>query len=171
METVLHAVVAPPDTFSGINNSFHKHCFASSTAAREYITTRIGDPDAHRVDPMFLNKADINRGSVNVARSKYVHLNTRICRPVGLTATDKSRVISHMMKHLGNAFDLKNVIALARYLMRMPPVPTRFRSQMIALGSSDPTHALFVVDREGLPKRRFSDPAAHREMRSGAESH
>jgi hypothetical protein len=34
------------------------------------------------------------------------------------------------------------LIDLARYLLPMPPVPSRFRRRMIALGSGDPTRAI-----------------------------
>ncbi|MGF1548403.1 MAG: YiiX/YebB-like N1pC/P60 family cysteine hydrolase [Thiotrichales bacterium] len=100
------------------------------------------DPDSRPDDPKVLIEADIKLGVIGVPLSKYARLNTRICRPVGLTTADKSRVIGYMMKHLGNAYDLKNVVDLARYLLPTPPVPVRFRRRMIALGSGDPTRAI-----------------------------
>ena len=38
--------------------------------------------------------------------------------------------------------DLKNVFDLARYLFPVPPVPSRLRRRLIALGSGDPTRAI-----------------------------
>ena len=46
------------------------------------------------------------------------------------------------MKSIGEAYDLKNLVDLARYLLPTPPVPTRWRRRMIALGSGDPTRAI-----------------------------
>jgi hypothetical protein len=100
------------------------------------------DPDQHRDDPKVLIEADIKEGVIGVPLSKYEALNTRICRPVGLSVEDKSKVISYMMRNLGNSYDLKNVFDLARYLIPTPPVPVRFRRKMIGLGSGDPTRAI-----------------------------
>jgi len=100
------------------------------------------EPAENPDDPKVLIEADISRGVIGVPLSTYTHLNTRICRPVGLTPEDKARVINYMMRHLGMAYDLKNVIDLARYLLPTPPVPTRFRRRMLALGSGDPTRAI-----------------------------
>jgi hypothetical protein len=100
------------------------------------------DSDQHRDDPKVLIEADLKEGVIGVPLSKYRELNTRICRPVGLSTEDKSKVINHMMRNLGNAYDLKNVWDLARYLFPTPPVPVRFRRKMIGLGSGDPTRAI-----------------------------
>jgi hypothetical protein len=100
------------------------------------------DPESDQSDPKVLIEADIKLGVVGVSLSKYQHLNIRICRPIGLTADDKHKVINYMMKHLGNSYDLKNIVDLARYLLPTPPVPRRFRQRLIALGSGDPTRAI-----------------------------
>ncbi len=100
------------------------------------------NPEQHPEDPRVLIEADIREGVIGVPLSRYVNYNVRICRPVGLTADDSAKVISYMMKNLGNAYDLKNIFDLARYLLPTPPVPSRFRRRMIALGSGDPTRAI-----------------------------
>ncbi len=43
---------------------------------------------------------------------------------------------------MGDPYDVKNVVDLARYLLPMPPVPSRWRRRMLALGSGDPTRAI-----------------------------
>lgn len=100
------------------------------------------DPDQHRDDPKTLIEADLKEGVIGVPLSKYATLNTRICRPIGLSTEDKSKVIGFMMRNLGNSYDLKNILDLARYLFPTPPVPARFRRKMIGLGSGDPTRAI-----------------------------
>ncbi len=100
------------------------------------------DPENGGEDPKVLIEADVKEGVVGVPLSKYTSFNVRICRPVGLTAEDKNRVISFMMRNLGNSYDLKNIVDLARYLFPTPPVPARFRRKLIALGSGDPTRAI-----------------------------
>ncbi len=93
-------------------------------------------------EPKVLIEADIREGVIGVPLSKYAYLNTRICRPLGLSDEDKSRVITFMMRNLGSAYDLKNVVDLARYLLPTPPVPVRFRRRLIGFGSGDPTKAI-----------------------------
>lgn len=89
-----------------------------------------------------LIEADLQHGVVAVPLGKYGGLNTRICRPVGLSDTDRDTVITFMIQSVGKAYDLKNIFDLARYLLPQPPVPTRWRRRMLALGSGDPTRAV-----------------------------
>ncbi|MEE9315387.1 MAG: lipo-like protein [Rhizobiaceae bacterium] len=87
---------------------------------------------------------EVNLGEGCVARplEKYQSYNTRICRPVGLTAKDRKVLVQYMVDHLGTAYDTRNILDLARYLLPTPPVPTRWRRKMIAFGSGDPTRAI-----------------------------
>ena len=43
---------------------------------------------------------------------------------------------------IGDRYDLKNVIDLARYMLPTPPVPTNYRRRLLALGSGEPTRAI-----------------------------
>lgn len=43
---------------------------------------------------------------------------------------------------MGKEYDLQHIFDLARYLLPTPPIPTRFRRRMIALGSGDPSRAI-----------------------------
>jgi hypothetical protein len=66
---------------------------------------------------------------------------------------------------------MKNMVDLARYLMPMPPLPSRWRRRMLALGSGDPTKSICstliaqAFQSVGYPilpdlVRRNSDPGA-----------
>ena len=47
------------------------------------------------------------------------------------------------MARVGRRYDLKHIWDLfARYLFPVPPVPTRWRRRLLALGSGDPTRAI-----------------------------
>jgi hypothetical protein len=83
----------------------------------------------------------LTEGVVATPISKYQNFNTRICRPVGLSEIDKHKVVNHMVNSIGKQYDLKNITDLLRYLVPLP-IPSRFRRQMIALGSGDPTRAI-----------------------------
>jgi len=89
-----------------------------------------------------LIEADLANGVTAVPLSKYEQFNTRICRAHRLTHQDRETVVEYMIASLGKQYDLKNIVDLARYLLPNPPVPKRFRRQMLALGSGDPTRAI-----------------------------
>lgn len=102
----------------------------------EQLAKAGGNPDHHFVE------ADTVEGVRSVGVDVFEHLHTRICRPIGLTDGDRERVIAYAIARLGSQYDLRNIIDLARYLLPTPPVPTRFRRRMLALGSGDPTRAI-----------------------------
>jgi hypothetical protein len=89
-----------------------------------------------------LIEADLKQGVIAIPLSTYAHFNTRICRPINLTAEDRARVVDFAVARLGLAYDLRNLIDLGRYLLPVPPVPAFMRRRMLALGSGDPTRAL-----------------------------
>ena len=93
-------------------------------------------------EPCTLIEAEVSKGVIATPLSKYQAFNTRICRPVGLKKADRQAVIDEVKDQLGNAYDLKHIFDLARYLFPTPPVPVRFRRRMLALGSNDPSRAI-----------------------------
>ncbi len=103
-----------------------------------YVGQEAGFADAHHC----FVEADLVEGVRGAGFEEYAHLHTRICRPVGLSADERERLIRFAVAQIGRRYDLKNVVDLARYLLPTPPVPVRFRRRMIALGSGDPTRAI-----------------------------
>ena len=89
-----------------------------------------------------LIEANLGEGVIAVPLSKYARFNTRICRAVGLNDEERRKVVAFAKIHLGHTYDTRNIIDLARYLLPTPPVPTRWRRRMIALGSGEPTRAI-----------------------------
>ena len=89
-----------------------------------------------------LLEADVVEGVRTVPLSEYIGHHTRICRPIGLTTADINTVVASAVSRIGHQYDLKNIFDLARYLIQTPPVPTRWRRGMLALGSGDPTRAI-----------------------------
>jgi hypothetical protein len=106
-----------------------------------YIGDALGTPQAGE-EPKVLIEADLRAGVHAVPLSRFAGLHTRICRPVGLAPEDLRKVVDFAVKSIGEAYDLKNLVDLARYLLPTPPVPARWRRRMIALGSGDPTRAI-----------------------------
>jgi hypothetical protein len=87
-------------------------------------------------------EADTVAGVRLVPLAEFAGLHCRICRPVGLSAEDRQRLIRYALSRVGQQYDLKNIIDLARYLLPTPPVPVRWRRRMLAFGSGDPTRAI-----------------------------
>jgi len=124
-------------------------------------------------------EADLTRGVRCAPISELAGLHVRICRPVGLSAADRGRVIAHASSRIGHRYDMKNVLDLARYLLPTPPVPTRLRRRLLALGSGDPTRAIcstmiaqafqsvrypILPDVERVPARRTGCDDCEREI-------
>jgi hypothetical protein len=95
-------------------------------------------------EPCDLVESNMDQGIVCVPLSKYFHYHTRICRPAGLSTADCKTVCDYAVERIGFQYDLKNLVDLARYLVPLP-VPQRWRRQMIALGSGDPTRMICSV--------------------------
>jgi len=106
-----------------------------------YVGDALGPPSPGK-EPKVLIEADLRAGVRGVPLSRFEGLHTRICRPVGLSPEDLKKVIDFAVKSIGEAYDLKNLLDLARYLLPTPPVPARWRRRLIALGSGDPTRAI-----------------------------
>lgn len=91
---------------------------------------------------VLLVEADVSDGVRIVTLNEFKGLSTRICRPVGLSEENIENLVAFVKSRVGNDYDLKNVIDLARYLFPTPPVPVRWRRKMIAFGSGEPTKAI-----------------------------
>ncbi|MGB8713809.1 MAG: YiiX/YebB-like N1pC/P60 family cysteine hydrolase [Onishia taeanensis] len=103
----------------------------------------VGDayPDAGG-GPRGLIEADMREGVRRVGLEHFSGLHCRICRPVGLDDAEVAALIAYAGERLGDHYDLKNLIDLARYLIPTPPVPVQWRRRLLSLGSGDPTRAI-----------------------------
>ena len=104
-----------------------------------YVGDALGANDGE--NRLFI-EADINEGVRVMPLSHYEHWHTRICRPVGLNDAEIDALIAYAAARIGNQYDVRNVIDLARYLIRSPPVPDRYKRRLLALGSGEPTRAI-----------------------------
>jgi len=134
-----------------------------------YVGDALGGADSE--EPPVLLEVDMVEGVWAVPLSRYTAFHTRICRPIALTDEDTERVIAFALSRLGQTYDLRNMFDLARYLLPMPPLPSRWRRRIMALGSGDPTKSICstliaqAFQSVGYPilpdmVRRHSDPGA-----------
>ncbi|GAB4261892.1 MAG: hypothetical protein Kow0013_06890 [Pararhodobacter sp.] len=89
-----------------------------------------------------LVEVTLAEGCHRVPLSKYRGYNTRICRAAALGDDERAAVAAFAESRIGLTYDTRNIIDLARYLLPTPPVPVRWRRQMLAFGSGDPTRAI-----------------------------
>jgi hypothetical protein len=87
-------------------------------------------------------ETDVAHGVRLVTADHYKAYHMRLCRPIGLSETEIATVCDAARARIGDTYDVRNVIDLARYLFPTPPVPLPWRRRMIALGSGDPTKAI-----------------------------
>jgi hypothetical protein len=86
-------------------------------------------------------EANIGEGVVTAPLSKYFTYHTRVCRPVGLSYEDRETVCRYAINRVGFGYDTKNIVDLMRFLIPLP-IPQKWRRQMIAMGSGDPTRII-----------------------------
>ncbi len=144
--TKLAAILRPADVLLVEGNQRVSTAIKYLTQSTwSHAATYVGDFQKSGLGPAdapVLIEADLEEGVIATPLRKYANLNTRICRPIGLSIADCERVCRYLIERLGQAYDLKNVIDLVRYLLPVPPVPVRWRRRMFALGSGDPTRAI-----------------------------
>ena len=105
-------------------------------------------------------EAIVEAGVVLSPLSKYRDFNLRVCRPFNLSAADLAEVMDEAIRSVGDTYDLRNVIDLARYFLPVSLVPARFRRQALQFGSGEPTRAICSsVIASSFQSREVSDRA------------
>ena len=115
-------------------------------------------------DPHVFIEANIDEGVVSAPLSKYLHCQTRICRPVGLCETDCEQVCRYARERIGLGYDFKNIVDLMRYLFPWPMTHSASQDDRARFGRCEPHH-LFLADRASLRHRTLPDPAPHHARR------
>ena len=93
-------------------------------------------------EPRLLVDVDVVEGVRTIPLSTFAGMHTRICRPVGLAPQEIDALVRFMLDRRGTTYDLKNILDLARYFIRTPPLPGALRRRALALGSGEPTKAI-----------------------------
>jgi Permuted papain-like amidase enzyme, YaeF/YiiX, C92 family len=87
-------------------------------------------------------EALVESGVVLSPLAKYRDFNIRICRPFNLSSADLAEVMDEALRSVGDTYDVRNVIDLARYFLPVSLVPARFRRQALQFGSGEPTRVI-----------------------------
>jgi hypothetical protein len=102
-------------------------------------------------------EALVESGVVLTPLSRYRDFNIRVCRPYNLSGADLREVMDEALRHVGDVYDIKNVVDLARYFLPVSLVPRRFRREALQFGSGEPTRVICssllaeCFDRVGFP--------------------
>jgi len=110
-------------------------------------------------------EALVESGVVLTPLSRYRDFNIRVCRPYNLSGADLREVMDEALRHVGDVYDTKNVIDLARFFFPVSLVPRRLRRKALQFGSGEPTRVICssllaeCFDRVGFPiVPKFAQP-------------
>jgi hypothetical protein len=110
-------------------------------------------------------EALVDQGVVLSPLSKYRNFNIRVCRPYNLSSADLRVLLEEALGHVGDSYDIKNILDLARYFLPVSMVPRRFRRQALHFGSGEPTRVICssliaeCFERVGFPiAPKFVEP-------------
>lgn len=98
--------------------------------------------DARAGGAVELVEVTLQEGAHRIPLDTYKGFNTRICRAVGLSESERLDVAGYMFSRIGTRYDLRNIFDLVRYFMPAPPVPAFMRSKLLTFGSGKPTRAI-----------------------------
>jgi hypothetical protein len=101
------------------------------------LLERYGEEARH-----LLLEALVESGVVLSPLSKYRDFNIRVCRPHGLSAADARAVLDDALARVGHAYDVKNVIDLARYFLPVTLIPAKWRRKALHFGTGEPTRVI-----------------------------
>ena len=128
-------------------------------------------PGAGGDDAPVLVEAELAKGVILSPLSKYVNFHTRICRPIGLRPEDRERVVAHALARVGQGYDLKNVIDLARERLSRRSVAAAVTRGLRALGSGNPTLTICsTLIAQAFQTVRFPIVASRRQPRGQLQS-
>ena len=89
-----------------------------------------------------LVEALVESGVVFSTLDKYRDFNFRVCRPYNLAADDLRLVLERAIGSVGETYDIRNIIDLARYFLPFRLVPRRFGRKVLQFGSGEPTRVI-----------------------------
>ena len=75
-------------------------------------------------------EAMLGEGTVIYPVTKYEYEHLRICRPKGLSRSDRQQVIDFALSQLGYVYDVRHLLDLARFLLPYGIFPRRWRSTL-----------------------------------------
>ena len=72
----------------------------------------------------------------------YSNYNIRVCRPMFLSQLKKRNMVKFFKNKVGVTYDLRNIFDLVRFIYPNPPIPKKYRRNLIGIGAGTPTKAI-----------------------------
>lgn len=79
----------------------------------------------------------LDQGTVITPLNFYNNHHMRICRPIGITPSDLQLVISHAIRALGQPYNVRHFIDLARFILPWTIMPRRWGSSLFRTSSGE----------------------------------
>lgn len=79
----------------------------------------------------------MDRGTVITPLSFYRHHHIRICRPIGISPSDLHRVLNHSIRSLGQPYNVRHLLDLARFLLPWTILPRRWGSSLFRTSTGE----------------------------------
>lgn len=80
----------------------------------------------------------LDRGTVISTLSSYHNHHIRICRPIGITPADMHLVINYAIRALGQPYNVRQILDLARFLLPWSILPRRWGSSLFRTSTGEP---------------------------------
>jgi hypothetical protein len=80
----------------------------------------------------------IDRGTSLTPLSFYRHHHIRICRPIGIAPSDLHRVLHYAIRALGQPYNVRHLLDLARFTLPWTILPRRWGSSLFRQPSGEP---------------------------------
>jgi hypothetical protein len=90
-------------------------------------------------DSQLLIEGIMGQGTIVSKLSTYEKDHIRLCRPRGLSRRDAQNVISFAIQRLGEEYDVRQILDLARFLLPWTFMPRRMRSHLFELNVGEST--------------------------------
>ena len=84
----------------------------------------------------------LGKGTVVSELNNYKQDHLRICRPSSISRTDAQTIIAFLISHLGDEYDIRQLLDLARFMFPWAILPRRWRSSLFARNVGDNTKAV-----------------------------
>ena len=93
-------------------------------------------------DRQLIIESELGVGTVVRPLTVYRGEHLRICRPRGLGHSDAQKAIAYAIGRLGTAYDVRQILDLARFLLPWSIMPRRWRSSLFTAAPGESTHTV-----------------------------
>lgn len=104
------------------------------------VRSRVAQHTRADPDSQLLVEAILGHGTIVTPLDHYHGYKVRLCRPGGISLRDRDRVVAYVAEHLGTAYDLRQLLDLARFMFPYGVLPRRWRSSLFVHNAGPETH-------------------------------